>query len=177
MAVQFWDLYCINNQIGETMDKVWDGQEVKLTFRRNFDSEMLERWFELKEIVSSVVYDQECDALVWAYESKGVYSTQSLYAVINFRGVQPVYIPSVWKINVPPRIQIFLWLLSHNKLMTKDNLLKRGIEKPKECMFCLEEETISHPFFIVLLLKLFGTLFQNFVAFLSLVIQIWLVDG
>ena len=32
MEVQFWDLYCIKNQIGETLDKVWDGQEVKLTF-------------------------------------------------------------------------------------------------------------------------------------------------
>jgi hypothetical protein len=105
---------------------VWDGQELKLTFRRNFDDEMMDRWFELKEIVSSVVYYQEGDALVWAYESKEVYSTQSLYAIINFRGVQPVYIPSVWKVNVPPRIQIFLWLLSYNKLMTKDGLEKRG---------------------------------------------------
>ena len=94
MPVQFWDLYCINNQIGVTLEKIWDGQEVKLTFKRNFDSKMLERWYEL-EIVSSVVYDQECDALVWAYESNGTYSAQSLYAVINFRGVQPVYIPAV----------------------------------------------------------------------------------
>jgi len=106
----------------------WAGGEADV---HNFDNEMLERWYELKEIVSSVVYDQECDALVWAYESKGVYSTQSLYAVVNFRGVHHVYIPSVWKVTFPPRIQIFLWLLSHNKLMTKYNLLKRGIENLK----------------------------------------------
>ena len=45
----------------------WAGGEADV---HNFDNEMLERWYELKEIVSSVVYDQECDALVWAYESK-----------------------------------------------------------------------------------------------------------
>lgn len=113
-----------------------------------------DRWFELKEIVTSVIYDQSDDALVWVYESKGVYSSQSLYTIINFRGVQPMYIPSVWKINVPPWIQIFLCLLSHNKLMTKDNLLKRGMEKPKECMFCTEDETICHLFFECVVAKM-----------------------
>jgi hypothetical protein len=53
---------------------------------------------------------------------------QSLYAVINFRGVTPIFIPAIWKIKVPPRIHVFLWLLSHNKIMKIDNLLKRGIK-------------------------------------------------
>ena len=50
--------------------------------------------------------------------------------------------------------------------MTKDNLLKRGIEKPKECMFCLEE-SICHFFVSVLLRKSCGTRFQIFLASLS----------
>ena len=70
------------------------------------------------------------DSLVRQYEAKGEYTTGSLYSIINFRGVQPVYIPAVCFIKIPPRVQVFLWLLSHNKLMTKDNLAKRGIEKP-----------------------------------------------
>jgi len=84
---------------------------------------------------------------VWQYESNGIYSTQSLYAVINFRGVQPVFVPAVWNIKVPPKIQVFLWLLSNNKLMTVDNLAKRGVDKPKNCRFCDEIETINHLFF------------------------------
>jgi hypothetical protein len=46
--------------------------------------------------------------LVWQFQSSGIYSSQSLYAIINFRGVKPVYLPSVWKIIVPPRIHFFL---------------------------------------------------------------------
>ena len=38
--------------------------------------------------------------------------------------------------------------------MIKDNLLRRGIEEPKECMFCSEEESISHLFFDCVVAKL-----------------------
>jgi hypothetical protein len=78
-------------------------------------------------VVTSIVYNTEEDCLIWAYESKGEYSSKSLYAIINFRGVQPMFVPAVWKVIVPPRIQVFLWLPANNKIMTTDNLLKRGI--------------------------------------------------
>jgi len=95
LAVQFWDLFSICNQTGVTLASVWDGAEIKLNFRRTFSEAMLERWYELEAVVMDVHYSEEGDALVWQYDSKGLYTTQSLYAVINFRGVKPVYIPSV----------------------------------------------------------------------------------
>lgn len=49
----------------------------------------------------------------------------ALYAVINHRGVISTYVHAVWKLHIPPRVQIFLWLLSKNKLLTRDNLAKR----------------------------------------------------
>ena len=93
--MQFWDLFSICNQTGVTLASVWDGAEIKLNFRRTFSEAMLERWYELEAVVMDVHYSEEGDALVWQYDSKGLYTTQSLYAVINFRGVKPVYIPSV----------------------------------------------------------------------------------
>jgi len=60
---------------------------------------------------------------------------------------QPVFIPAVWKIIVPPKIHVFLWLLSNNKLMTVDNLAERGIHKPLDCKFCSEKESVHHLFF------------------------------
>ena len=95
LTVQFWDLFSICNQTGVTLASVWDGAEIKLNFRRTFSEAMLERWYELEAVVMDVHYSEEGDALVWQYDSKGLYTTQSLYAVINFRGVKPVYIPSV----------------------------------------------------------------------------------
>jgi hypothetical protein len=85
--------------------------------------------------------------LIWKYESNGVYSSKSLYAIINFRGVQPIYLPAVWDLKIPPRVQNFLWLFSQNKILTRDNLRKRGIPKPLECSLCKEIESVSHLFF------------------------------
>jgi hypothetical protein len=48
---------------------------------------------------------------------------------------------------VPPKVQLFLWLLSHNKLATVDNVNKKGMQKPEQCMFCAEKESINHLFF------------------------------
>jgi hypothetical protein len=47
---------------------------------------------------------------------------------------------------VPPKIQLFLWLMSNNKLATVDNLNKKGMNKPSYCRFC-DEESIRHLFF------------------------------
>ena len=47
----------------------------------------------------------------------------SVYRVINFRGIQPVLISSIWDIKILPGIQYFIWLLGKNKLLTRDKLL------------------------------------------------------
>jgi hypothetical protein len=77
----------------------------------------------------------------------GTYTSQSLYAIINFRGVTLLFIPAIWKLKIPPRIHVFLWLLSHNKIMTIENLLKRGISKPEACLLSSDNESVNHLFF------------------------------
>lgn len=99
LAVQFWDLYCICDQIGVRVAEVWDGAEVKLTFRRNFTEAMMDRWYELVGIVTEITYDNGGDALVRQYESKGTYTSRSLYAVINFRGVNLVFITAFGRLK------------------------------------------------------------------------------
>ena len=41
--------------------------------------------------------------------------------MVNFRGIQLVLVSSIWDIKIPPRVHYFLWLLSKNKLLTRDN--------------------------------------------------------
>jgi hypothetical protein len=75
------------------------------------------------------------------------YSVQSLYAIINNRGIQQIYMPVMWKLYVPSRLHIFLWLLANNKVLTKDNLSKRKNVDDKTCIFCTEDEFVSHLFY------------------------------
>jgi hypothetical protein len=140
-------LYCICNEKARKIADVWVGNELRVTFRRTFDERMLQMWGELLEIVEQISLSEDSDSLIWCYTKSGVYSTQSCYSIISYRSVTPMFIPAVWKIYVPPKIPMFLWLLSHNKLTTVDNLNKKGLDKPKLCQFYDEEESISHLFF------------------------------
>ena len=57
-----------------------------------------------------------------------------------------MFVHAVWKLIVPPRVRIFLWLMSKGKLLTRDNLVKRKHLNDKSCLFCSEEESIYHLF-------------------------------
>jgi hypothetical protein len=92
-------------------------------------------WFDMLSIVENITLQEEDDQLVWSFSSSGKYSVQSLYAVINHRWVTSVYVHAMWKLKVPPIIQIFLWLLAKNKSLTRDNLAKRREVADKTCLF------------------------------------------
>ena len=62
----------------------------------------MEQWFQLEEIAKSITFTAEPDALIWQLDNKEKYSSSSLYHVINFRGVQPVFIPVVLEIESSP---------------------------------------------------------------------------
>jgi hypothetical protein len=66
------------------------------------DIRLFNLWEDVLGLASSLEISSEEDEPMWQYNSSGVYSSQSLYRVINFRGVLPVYIPAVWKLMLPP---------------------------------------------------------------------------
>jgi hypothetical protein len=136
----------IVNEKWISLRDAWDGVNLKMTFTRTVDCRLMNMWLELIQIVSVVEFTEEEDSIIWQYES----SVQSLYAIVNNRGVRPVYTPVTWNISVPSRVHIFLWLLANNKTLTRDNLEERKRLEDKRCLFCNELESVSHLFFLVL---------------------------
>ena len=54
---------------------------------------------------------------------------------------------NVWAGNLWPKIKTFLWLLQNRKVLTWENLTKRGFIGPSHCPMCeQQEETINHLF-------------------------------
>jgi hypothetical protein len=147
LAVAFWDLYVIANEHHCTIASVWDGQNLMITFRRTVSAELYDRWLELVELVNSISLSNEEDQPLWIFHPSGTYSVKSFYGVINNGGVVPIHSPAVWKLWIPPRIHIFLWLVLNNKILTRDNLGKRRHVDDKTCVFCSEPETAGHLFF------------------------------
>lgn len=112
LATQFWVINFVSNQQTKTVADLWDAVQLRCDFRKTFTDEMMSQWHELVAIASTIVFTREEDQLIWSYVTNGVYSSKSMYALVNFRGIQPIYLSAVWDIKIPPRVQIFLWLFS-----------------------------------------------------------------
>jgi hypothetical protein len=147
LAIQYWELYYIVNEQNKSIAELWDGCNLRCTFRRCVDIRLYNMWEELLSIASTICLTDKEDEMVWQFHSSGIYSSHSLYRVVNFRGVMPVFMPVVWKLHVSPRIHFFLWLVSKNKLLTRDNLGKRRKVDDPSCLFCSEIEIVHHLLF------------------------------
>jgi hypothetical protein len=53
----------------------------------------------------------------------------------------------IWKAEIPLKIKVFMWLLSKNAILTKDNLMKKNWQGDQHCKFCDQYENINHLFF------------------------------
>lgn len=57
------------------------------------------------------------------------------------------YINKSGSAKVPLKIKFFMWLIQHNAILTKDNLLKRKWQGDKRCCFHSGDENINNLFF------------------------------
>jgi hypothetical protein len=147
LATQLWGLYIIANQKNLCIADLWDGAELKISFRRGVNDTLMQEWVNSAAIAESITYTDYCDAIIWSFDAGSKFSVQSMYSTVSFRGIQPVYTPVVWNLQVPPRVHIFLWLHSNNKTLTRTNLAKRKTPEDQFCLFCSEIETVHHLFF------------------------------
>jgi hypothetical protein len=90
-----------------------------------------------------------------------------MYGLVNFKGITPIYRHVVWELKIPPRVQVFLWLFTHNKIMTRDNLRHRGIPKSMECSFYKEFESMHHVFFDCIVAKCIWLLVEKCFSYMT----------
>jgi hypothetical protein len=59
---------------------------------------------------------------------------------------QPMW-KNIWSNDGLPKVNTFCWTLAHGKILTGENLAKRGIKGPFHCTLCKKsEETSQHLF-------------------------------
>jgi len=59
----------------------------------------------------------------------------------------PVMWKGLWLQKSIPKINMFNWLLCHNRILTADNLRRKGFHSPSRCYLCLaNEENAQHLF-------------------------------
>jgi hypothetical protein len=62
---------------------------------------------------------------VWGLTSSGIFSVKSMY--LDLLDDDTKYLKKyIWKMKVPLKIKIFMWVFHRKVILTKDNLLKRN---------------------------------------------------
>jgi hypothetical protein len=87
------------------------------------------------------------DILRWGHTTKGVFSIKEAYtlkAIHHWLNKEEIW-NKIWKANLWPKVNTFLWLLVQNKILTWENFLKRGFTGPSIFPLCQhQEETTEH---------------------------------
>ncbi|GKV50604.1 hypothetical protein SLEP1_g57307 [Rubroshorea leprosula] len=92
------------------------------------------------------IYQSRDDTFAWKDSSKGKFSASSAYAICKNIPHEAVKKYNwIWRSPTIPKIQYFLWLLSHQRLKCFDLLFKLGINTTAMCPRCQHQhETIEH---------------------------------
>jgi hypothetical protein len=70
LRIIFWDLYIIVNEQQTTLAQVWDGTNLKLTFRRTISHALLDRWLELLALMQTISMSDSDDSPIWFQHKK-----------------------------------------------------------------------------------------------------------
>jgi hypothetical protein len=85
------------------------------------------------------------DKLWWVPSRKGLFEVKSFYQMLSLCGSVSFPWKSVWKSKAPPRVAFFVWLAVHSKILTLDNLGRRGLVVVNRCWLCeMDGESVDH---------------------------------
>ncbi|XP_058755187.1 uncharacterized protein LOC131628372 isoform X2 [Vicia villosa] len=106
------------------------------------------------------IQDSDCSVLFCSKSGKSYkagYTTKSSYDLLvntrrdgSFEPLREKVFAKVWKLNIPFRIKVFGCRCFWNRLVTKDNLIRRGVSIVSNsfCVHCCtEDESLIHLFF------------------------------
>ncbi|GLT52165.1 hypothetical protein SLA2020_255190 [Shorea laevis] len=122
-------------------------------WRRNlfvWENELLQEL--INELQGISLKKGQQDTWMWKHSREGKYSVQTAYKYLSQQhtaGSGQKY-DLVWNKNVPLKVTAFAWKLLQNRIPTKDNLMKRGMngQGNDKCVLCdLEAESVEHLFF------------------------------
>ncbi|KAK9010241.1 hypothetical protein V6N11_036754 [Hibiscus sabdariffa] len=83
----------------------------------------------------------------WRWEKNRNFSVKSAYKLLDIAAPLNVHTSwaKIWKLPVPPRIRVFLWIAFHQRLLTNIERVRRHISSTEMCSTCQDTpESIDH---------------------------------
>ena len=125
---------------------IGQSREWNVIFGRDFN------YWELDHVVAffSLLHShtrrgEVVDKLVWNPNRSVSFDSRSFYHVLHV----PIEIcfpwKSIWRVKAPPRVAFFIWSTAWGRILTCDNLKKRGFVLVGWCCMCKNaDETVDH---------------------------------
>jgi hypothetical protein len=114
---------------------------------------LAEEWEDYQKALchAGIQLRNNCDELCWVGgDSSGRISAKNIYlALAKTFWPNPVegWRKHLWKWDLTPKIKLFIWLSLENRILTWDNLQRKGWEGPNICVLCQDEaESVYHLF-------------------------------
>ncbi|KAJ4795554.1 RNA-directed DNA polymerase (reverse transcriptase)-related family protein [Rhynchospora pubera] len=76
------------------------------------------------------------DLTHWVWSTDRIFSVASTYKALSSAGKLKSPFKWIWKLHVPPSLKLFLFLLSCDRVLTRHQLLRRGLYTQSGCEFC-----------------------------------------
>ncbi len=125
----------------------WFRTKVNLGFRPATSEAMAELSL-LNSLIGSLSLTGQSDVIGWRWGNRSSFTVSSAYRFLIFDGINDTKITQLWKLRVPLKIKIFLWLGARNRIPLAELLKRRGWIGPTICSLCRQDdESSEHLFF------------------------------
>ena len=91
---------------------------------------------EFKECMESLQLHVGNDKVDWVLTPNKLFTVKSCYNFLNDGGLRSRLSVDIWQVAAPLKIKIFVWLATHDKTLSRENLGKRGWPGPQCCAIC-----------------------------------------
>jgi hypothetical protein len=123
-------------------------REWNLSFGRSFNDWELDQvtaFFSL--IHSHTPRGESADKMRWCLNRQGVFDSRSYFQALHAPGVVAFPWKIIWGVKSPRRVAFFMWTVAWGRILTCDNLRKRGFVLASWCCMCKgDDESVDHLF-------------------------------
>ena len=88
------------------------------------------------------------DARHWKLKNNGLFTVNSLYRSLTGYHNENNCFRCLWTTQTPLKTKVHMWPSRHDRLLTADNLTKRGIHISSLCMFCGDDPKTNVQIFL-----------------------------
>ncbi|KAJ4780973.1 RNA-directed DNA polymerase (reverse transcriptase)-related family protein [Rhynchospora pubera] len=148
LKISHSSLYEICSDKNLTVERAFSNNFRNITFKRQLSFvQHRDFLFLIQDISCHLPLLDDDDIVTWKGGSQISFSTKDMYLWLDDRGVNSPFFNNIWKLKIPLKIQIFLWLLCKDRLLTRTKLRDKGIVDSVQCVYCPGDENSNHLFF------------------------------